>query len=27
MYDATLAAFRYVYIDNGAWVIGAAEPT
>ncbi len=27
LWDATLAAFRYAYIDNGAWVIAAAEPT
>lgn len=27
MWDATLAAYRYVYIDNGALVISATEPT
>jgi hypothetical protein len=27
LWDATLAAFRYAYIDNGVWVIQAGEPT
>ncbi len=27
MWDATLGAYRYIYIDNGAWVISATEPT
>jgi len=27
MWDVTLAAYRYAYIDNGAWVIDAAAPT
>jgi len=26
-YDVTLTAWRYAYIDNGAWVIAVAEPT
>lgn len=26
-YDATAAAYKYAYIDNGAWVIAASEPT
>lgn len=26
-WDATAAAFKYAYIDNGAWVIANSEPT
>lgn len=27
LWDATAGAWKYAYIDNGAWVIAAAEPT
>lgn len=27
LWDVTAAAFKYAYIDNGAWVIAASEPT
>lgn len=27
LWDATLAAFRWAHIDNGAWVISSTEPT
>lgn len=27
IYDATAGAYKYAYIDNGAWVIAASEPT
>lgn len=27
LWDVTLNAYRYVYLDNGAWVVSAVEPT